>query len=85
MLLFLVYSVIHFENCFVILCTSTYDIFFLLTFYSAKEPKKEREITTPKFPFVEDTFSEFPELKEEYDLAPDFQRINISGEDTSGV
>ena len=57
----------------------------MLTFYSAKEPKKEREITTPKFPFVEDTFSEFPELKEEYDLAPDFQRINISGEDTSGV
>ena len=54
-------------------------------FFSVKEPKKEREITTPKFPFFEDSFSEFPEVKEEYDLAPDFQRINISGEDTSGV
>lgn len=82
---FLVFSIIHFKKFVVILCTSAYVIFFLLTFYSAKEPKKEREITTPKFPFVEDTFSEFPELKEEYDLAPDFQRINISGEDTSGV
>lgn len=51
---------------------------------SAKEPKT-RESNTPKFPFFEDTFSEFPEVKEEYDLAPDFQRINISGEDTSGV
>ncbi|XP_052061287.1 AMP deaminase 2-like isoform X7 [Mytilus californianus] len=51
---------------------------------SAKEPKT-RDSNTPKFPFFEDTFSEFPEVKEEYDLAPDFQRINISGEDTSGV
>lgn len=53
--------------------------------HSVKEPKKERELTTPKFPFFDDTFSEFPEVKEEYDLAPDFQRIVISGEDTSGV
>lgn len=53
--------------------------------YSAKETKRERDLSTPKFPFYEDTFSEFPEVKEEYDLAPDFQRINISGEDTSGV
>ncbi|XP_021362572.1 AMP deaminase 2-like isoform X5 [Mizuhopecten yessoensis] len=34
---------------------------------------------------VENVFMEFPEVQEEYDLAPDFQRISISGEDTSGV
>ncbi|XP_069115026.1 uncharacterized protein [Argopecten irradians] len=34
---------------------------------------------------VDNVFMEFPEVQEEYDLAPDFQRISISGEDTSGV
>ncbi|XP_033758871.1 AMP deaminase 2-like isoform X7 [Pecten maximus] len=34
---------------------------------------------------VEHVFMEFPEVQEEYDLAPDFERISISGEDTSGV
>ncbi|KAK3106992.1 hypothetical protein FSP39_004575, partial [Pinctada imbricata] len=32
-----------------------------------------------------DIYDEIPEVKEEYDLAPDFQRIQISGQDSSGV
>ena len=39
-----------------------------------------------RFPSViEDEFDEIEEVKEEYINAPLFQRIHISGEDTSGV
>ena len=36
-------------------------------------------------PVVPDIYDEIPEVREEYDIAPDFQRIQISGQDTSGV
>lgn len=32
-----------------------------------------------------DVYDEIPEVKEEYDLAPDFQRIYIAGQEISGV
>jgi hypothetical protein len=32
-----------------------------------------------------DMYDEIPEVKEEYDLAPDFQRILIAGQEISGV
>lgn len=32
-----------------------------------------------------DAYDEIPEVKEEYDLAPDFQRIFIAGQEISGV
>ena len=38
-----------------------------------------------RFPSESDEFDEIEEVKEEYSLAPLFQRIHISGEDTTGV
>ena len=48
----------------------------------------ERENGMPhydRFPSQNDEFDEIEEVKEEYSLAPLFQRIHISGEDTTGV
>ena len=38
-----------------------------------------------RFPSQSDEFDEIEEVVEEYSLAPLFQRIHISGDDTSGV
>lgn len=38
-----------------------------------------------RFPSQNDEFDEIEEVMEEYSMAPLFQRIHISGDDTTGV
>ena len=66
-----------------------FSFFFSLLFSSGiRAAGSERENGMPhydRFPSESDEFDEIEEVKEEYSLAPLFQRIHISGEDTTGV